>query len=109
MADRLAETASKLASFVEAREGWTELHTPKNLAMAVAAEAGELLAEFQWLTPAESEMSQLSGSRRERVRDELADVFIYLQHLAARLDIDLLEAVNDKHERNESRFPSEAG
>lgn len=105
MVDRLEETASKLASFVAAREGWTELHTPKNLAMALAAEAGELLAELQWLTPEESEALRSSGELRERVRDELADVFIYLQHLASRLDIDLLAAVEEKHERNEHRFP----
>jgi molybdopterin-binding protein len=93
-----------LRRFAEARE-WGRFHSPKNLAMALAGEVGELLAELQWVT--EEESHALAADRRGRVRvaDELADVTIYLVQLAAALDVDLLTAARAKLARNEERFP----
>ncbi len=92
-----------LRDFAERRD-WGHFHTPKNLAMAVAGEAGELLAEFQWLTPEESK--SLNADRRHAVTDEIADIAIYLLRLADVMDIDVDAAIRGKVARNESRFPN---
>ncbi len=82
---------------------WEPFHTPKNLAMAIAGEAGELLAELQWLTPAES--ASLTPDQRKAVAAEMADVLIYLCRLADVLGIDLLDAAHAKVAVNAERFP----
>jgi dCTP diphosphatase len=71
---------------------WERFHTPKNLVMAVSGEGGELMAIFQWLNPGESEQAMADGSRAERVRHGLADVFANLLRLADVLDVELGEA-----------------
>lgn len=94
----------RLREFAEARD-WGQFHTPKNLAMALAGESGELLEIFQWLTPEQS-MSVLDDARRaEQVRQELADVLAYLLRLADVLDVDLLSALSAKIDTNEQRYP----
>lgn len=95
MATGLEELADRLRQAVRER-GWEPFHTPKNLAMALAGEAGELLAEFQWLTPEESSRVMESPEKAEAVRSELADVFSYLVRLADVLGVDLVEAANEK-------------
>ncbi|MGA8117865.1 MAG: nucleotide pyrophosphohydrolase [Actinocatenispora sp.] len=87
------------------RRDWEQFHTPKNLAMALAGEAGELLAEFQWLTPDESRTVMGDATSAAAVRSEMADVFLYLVRLADVLDVDLLAAAREKSLVNESRFP----
>ena len=87
---------------VAALNGWQEYHTPKNLAAAVAVEASELLAEFQWLTAEES--SQLDSAKKSQVADEIADVIMYLTELAARVNIDIPSAIQAKIEKNSQRF-----
>lgn len=82
---------------------WEPFHTPKNLAMAIAGEAGELLAELQWLTPAES--ASLTADQRKAVAAEMADVLIYLCRLADVLGVDLLDAAHAKVAVNAERFP----
>ncbi|WP_415644657.1 nucleotide pyrophosphohydrolase [Stackebrandtia soli] len=91
-----------LREFAAERE-WEPFHTPKNLAMAVSGEAGELAAELQWSTPEES--NELDAAARERVADEMADVLHYLVRMADVLDIDLIAAAMDKLARNRERFP----
>lgn len=88
-----------------AERDWNKFHTPKNLAMAVATEAGELLAEFQWLTAEES--ASLAPEKLERVRLELADVTMHVIRLADVLKIDLEKAVRDKVSINAKRYPVE--
>ena len=95
--------AARLRDFATARD-WEQFHTPKNLAMALAGEAGELLEVFQWLTPEQS-AAVLDGERAGDVEDELADVLIYLVRLADVLGVDLLAAADAKVDRNEQRFP----
>lgn len=82
---------------------WAPYHTPKNLAMALIVEAAELVEQFQWLTPEES--VALSAEKYEAVRQEMADVLIYLTRLADILDIDLLAAATDKIEINARKYP----
>ena len=100
----VAAIQQRLREFAAARD-WEQFHSPKNLAMALAAEAGELLEIFQWLT--EQQSGDLSGSDRAKVSAELADVQIYLLRLADVLDIDLPVAVDSKIAENERRYPVE--
>lgn len=100
----VAGIAEHLREFAAARN-WEQYHTPKNLVMAIAGEAGELLDLFQWLTPEESVRIMEDPQRAALVRDEIADVFQYLVRLADVLDVDLSEAVWSKLTRNEERFP----
>ncbi len=81
---------------------WEKFHTPKNLAMAVAGEAGELVAEFQWLTPEES--AALTPEQLKAVEMEIADVLIYLVRLSDVLGVDAYKAALAKIEINEGRF-----
>ncbi len=104
MADALRTLQERLAAFAAARD-WEQFHSPKNLAMALSVEAAELVEEFQWLTDEQSR--NLDADRRERVRLELADVFIYLLRMADRLDVDLLRAAADKIALNEQKYPAE--
>src|SRR5690606_16627606 len=102
--DDLERLKARLRRFAAERD-WERFHSPKNLAMALAAEAGELLELFQWLT--EDESASLDEKKRREVRLELADVFIYLLRLADRLDIDLLEAAAEKIELNDAKYPAD--
>lgn len=97
--DRLQE---QLREFAEERD-WPKFHTPKNLVMALSVEASELLEIFQWLTPEESEQV-MDGQRADDVRDEVADVMIYLLRLVDVLGIDLERCVDAKLRRNVERF-----
>jgi NTP pyrophosphatase (non-canonical NTP hydrolase) len=102
----IEDLTARIRAFSDARS-WEAFHTPKNLAMALAGEAGELLAELQWLND-EQISAGLSGSDlRERVRLELADVFMYLVRFADVTGIDLAQATLDKLARNELRYPVE--
>jgi dCTP diphosphatase len=103
-ADRIAELQRKLAEFAAVRD-WDQFHSPKNLAMALSVEAAELVEEFQWLT--EEQSRNLDPERRERVRLEAADVFIYLVRIADKLGIDLVAAAADKMVLNERKYPAE--
>lgn len=87
---------------IAALNNWQAYHTPKNLASAVAVEASELLAEFQWLTPEKS--AQLSSEQKGRVGDEIADILMYLTELSVQLDIDMFAALQDKIKKNKQRF-----
>jgi NTP pyrophosphatase (non-canonical NTP hydrolase) len=100
----LDDLAAALRDFAQARN-WEQYHTPKNLAMALAGEAGELLACFQWLTPEESARVMYDPGPAAEVESELADVLQYLIRLADVLGVDLAEAVRKKMRLNETRFP----
>ena len=89
-----------------AKRDWDQFHTPKNLAMALAGEVGELVEIFQWLTVAES-VAVRSSPRAQDVRDELADVLIYLVRLADVLGVDLIGAGFEKLQKNALKYPVE--
>lgn len=96
---------TEIAGFADARD-WDQFHTPKNLAMALIGEAGELVAEFQWLKPEESFLAALSKDKLRDIELEIADVAIYLLRLADKLDVDIAKVVRSKIQINESRFPA---
>jgi NTP pyrophosphatase (non-canonical NTP hydrolase) len=107
LGDSLGDLAAALRAFAQARD-WEQFHTPKNLAMALAGEVGELVACFQWLTPDESERVMDNPGTAANVESELADVLQYLIRLADVLGVDLADAVRRKMRLNETRFPAEA-
>ena len=98
----LNELRLRVRQFAAERD-WEQFHTPKNLAMALVAEAGELAAEFQWLTAAQS--AAPDEQQLQRIRAEAADVLIYLVRLADELGFDLLAAAAMKIQANEHRYP----
>lgn len=102
--DSLDNLNARLLAFARDRD-WEQFHSPKNLAMALAGEAGELLEHFQWLSEQQSE--ELSSAKREAVALELADILIYLIRLSERLGIDLITAVEHKVAINEKRYPAD--
>jgi NTP pyrophosphatase (non-canonical NTP hydrolase) len=83
---------------------WEQFHTPKNLAMALSGEAGELVAEFQWLTPTQSERMSLTSEQLKAIELEIADVQIYLLRLADVLDVNIPDVVRKKIAINDNRF-----
>jgi dCTP diphosphatase len=94
----------RLREFAAARD-WDQFHSPKNLSMALIAEAAELVEHFQWLT--EQQSSELSDDKRGEVALEMADIFVYLLRLADRLDIDLLAAADRKITMNAEKYPAD--
>jgi dCTP diphosphatase len=104
---RLVDTsrlALTLRAFSAERD-WDQFHTPKNLAMALAVEAAELLEPFQWLTPRQSCDVVANPQLTQDIADELADVLIYLVRLADVLAIDLNDAVTTKLATNATKYP----
>jgi NTP pyrophosphatase (non-canonical NTP hydrolase) len=106
MVDRLEEFRREVRAFTEARD-WQQFHTPKNLAMALAGEVGELLAEFQWLTPDESARVMSDADAGARVAAEIGDVMIYLSRLADVLGVDLVDAARSKLADSAKRYTIE--
>jgi NTP pyrophosphatase (non-canonical NTP hydrolase) len=103
----IAELTERVRAFAQDRD-WERFHTPKNLAMALAGEVGELLAELQWLTPEQSAAVMQDKDLGPRVRAEIGDVTIYLTRLADVLGIDLIQAALDKLEDSGRRYTVEA-
>ena len=101
-AEPLRELRDAVRRFSAERD-WDRYHAPKNLAMALSVEAAELLEHFQWIS--EEDSKRLSAERLAKVREELADVLIYLVRLADKLDVDLLAAARDKLVLNAVRYP----
>ncbi len=95
---------ARLRAFADERD-WARFHSPKNLVMALTGEAGELAEQFQWLT--EEESRALTPEQHEAVRRELADIQIYLLMLADKLGVDLPQAVADKIDENEKKYPAD--
>ena len=104
MSSELDEIRQRLRDFAAARD-WDQFHSPKNLSMALIAEAAELVEQFQWLT--EQQSAELPPEKLSAVADELADIQIYLIRIADKLDIDLLESARAKIAKNEEKYPVE--
>jgi len=102
--DSLDRLNARLLQFARDRD-WEQFHSPKNLAMALAGEVGELIEHFQWLT--EEQSAGLSPDKKVLVGEELADCLIYLIRISERLGIDLLAAAERKIASNERRYPVE--
>ena len=103
-APALAALADRLRQFADERD-WNQFHSPKNLAMALSGEVGELVAELQWMT--EEHSQKPNAAEMARIRAECADVFNFLVRLADQLDIDLIAAANEKIDDNARRYPAD--
>ena len=104
MESPLPALARRLREFAVERD-WEQFHSPKNLAMALVGEAGELAAEFQWMTEERSKAPD--AAQLARIRAEAADVLNYLVRLSDKLGIDLIAAAHEKIDVNASRYPIE--
>lgn len=102
MSDSISEITARIQSFVDARD-WRRFHNPKDLAVAVCAEAGELMQHFVWQQP--DQVDHRARAHRDEIASEIADVAILLFELADNLDFNLGEVIQQKIERNETRYP----
>ena len=100
----LNQLQAYLRQFAKDRD-WDQFHSPKNLSMALSVEVSELLENFQWLT--EEQSYTLDQQQRAAVVDEIADVQMYLARLADKLDINIGEAIEQKINKNEAKYPAE--
>lgn len=101
---QMQQLSGRLLAFARERD-WEPFHSPKNLSMALAGEAGELLAHFQWLTEAQSR--SLDAEKTHAVSLEMADIYIYLLRLAQVLGVDLDAAAREKIRINDRRYPAD--
>ncbi len=100
--DSLENLKTRLQEFAKERD-WDQFHSPKNLSMALIAEAAELVEHFQWLTQEQS--NNLPGDKLKQVEQELADILIYLVRIADKLGIDLVQAAAEKINLNALKYP----
>ncbi len=103
--DNLDNLTLRLREFADKRD-WDQFHSPKNLSMALIAEAAELIEHFQWLTQEQSD--NLPADKLKEVEQELADILNYVIRISDKLGIDLIEAANRKIEINEEKYPADA-
>jgi dCTP diphosphatase len=107
MSEKLIDTTkleAALQIFADER-GWNKFHSPKNLAMALTGEVGELVEILQWQTEDESRNAGANPATARAVRDELADVLLFLVRLASVLNVDINEAVVSKLKANAIKYP----
>src|SRR5438045_2331891 len=98
----LDDARERLRRFRDARD-WAKFHNPKDLAAAIAIEAGELQELFLWVSPERS--SDVLSERRSAVQEELADILIQCLNFAEVAGIDVLDAVENKIDANEEKYP----
>lgn len=101
-----AEVKSKVLAFVRARE-WEQFHAPKNLSMALAAEAGELMEHFLWATSEDSHRVAADPVKRAKIAEELADVVIYALEFANATGLDVARSIEAKMAANAAKYPVE--
>ncbi len=106
-ATTVAELRALVARFV-AERGWQVFHNAKNLSMAIAIEAAELMEHFQWARPDELERICGEPPTRDEIRDELADITCFVLALANAMNLDLSAAVRQKMTKNIAKYPADA-
>ena len=102
--DSIPALTARIREFRDARD-WLQFHSPKDLAVAIIAEAGELLQHFVWKSPEES--WERAEAKKAEVASEIADVGILLFELADNLGLDLAAVMREKIDRNEIRYPAD--
>ena len=102
----LADLRRRVDEFVAAHD-WQQFHSPKNLSMALAIEAAELMEHFQWLSTDQSRRVSEQPQQLAPVAEELADVFCYALAMANQLGIDISATVEAKMKKNEQKYPVE--
>ncbi len=102
----VSDLRTLVRDFVDARD-WQQFHSPKNLSMALAIEAAELMEHFQWITPDASREIDKDGEKLGEVSEELADVLCYALAIANELNIDVATAMASKMKKNELKYPAD--
>lgn len=102
----LAEIKTRVLAFARERD-WEQFHAPKNLSMALAAEAGELMEHFLWATPEASRGIAGDAAKRRKIEEELADVVIYALEFSNMTGIDVAAAIERKMAANAAKYPVE--
>lgn len=102
----LDQLKTRIMAFARERE-WEQFHSPKNLSMALAAEAGELMEHFLWSTPEESRAIAADPAKRNKIADELADVVIYALEFANATGLDVAGSIDSKMQANAKKYPIE--
>ncbi|MFT3780438.1 MAG: nucleotide pyrophosphohydrolase [Nibricoccus sp.] len=101
-----AELKSRVLAFAKERD-WEQFHAPKNLSMALAAEAGELMEHFLWATSEASRATVRDPGKRQKIEEELADVIIYALEFANMTGIDVAAVIEKKMAANAKKYPVE--
>ena len=104
MSDSIADLTTRIRAFVAARD-WEQYHNPKDMAVAIAAEAGELMQHFVWQQP--DQIERRAAEKRDEIASEIADVGILLFEMADLLGLKLGEVMEAKIARNEQRYPAD--
>lgn len=105
-ATTVAELRERVLAFVRERD-WEQFHAPKNLSMALAAETGELMEHFLWMSPEQSRTVLGEPEKREKIEEEIADVVIYALEFANMTGIDVAAAIERKLALNAKKYPVE--
>ena len=100
----VAELKTRVLAFVRERD-WEQFHSPKNLSMALAAEAGELMEHFLWATPEASKALVQDAVKRQKIADELADVVVYALEFANMTGLDVAASIEAKMAANAKKYP----
>ncbi len=104
--DELQALQARIRAFVAERD-WHQFHDPKNLAMLLASEAGELLAEYRWVSNSEADAVSRDPDKRARILSEIGDVGLSLLLLCQRIGADPVAAMSAKLELNRTRYPAD--
>jgi NTP pyrophosphatase (non-canonical NTP hydrolase) len=102
----VAEIKTRVLAFARERD-WEQFHAPKNLSMALAAEAGELMEHFLWATPEASRGIAQDPAKKRKIEEELADVVIYALEFANMTGIDVAAVIETKMAANAAKYPVE--
>ncbi|MCQ9208031.1 MAG: nucleotide pyrophosphohydrolase [Omnitrophica bacterium] len=100
----IRQITEKIRKFRDERD-WMQFHDPKNMAVSIILEASELLEHFQWKTT--EEVEKYARKNHDEIKDEIADIALYLFELADNLGVNLLEAMEQKLSKNASKYPAE--
>lgn len=100
----IKQITEKIKKFRDERE-WMQFHDPKNMAVSIILEASELLEHFQWKTT--EEVEQYARKNQAEIKDEIADIALYLFELADNLGINLINSMEEKLKKNEMKYPVE--
>lgn len=100
----IRQITEKIRKFRDERN-WMQFHDPKNMAVSIILEASELLEHFQWKTT--EEVEKYARQNSPEIKDEIADIALYLFELADNLGINLIESMQQKLKKNEMKYPVE--
>ena len=102
--DKLNDLNNKIIDFRDKRD-WKQFHNPKDMALSLVLEAGEVMEHFQWKNS--EEIEKYIKEHKDEIGEELADVFYWVLLMSHDLDIDILDALEKKMEKNEKKYPIE--